>query len=324
MKCSAQPFALLDHAGVADAAGALGFDCDGRVLALNSFENRVFRVGVYDRAPVVLKFYRPGRWSDACIEEEHRFAAELAEAGVSVVAPMLRGGRSLHHHEGHRIAAFPLCGGRAPEPGHRATLESIGRMLGLWHAIGSRQRFVHRPRIDVPSHGDRALEVLLASTLIPEPLKPSIANLGDALLDAIDAHWDAVEPATLRLHGDCHPGNLLWRDGHAHFVDLDDCATGPAMQDLWMLLSGDRAAQREQLDWLLEGYRRFCSFDDHEWYLVEALRGLRLLHHHAWISQRWEDPAFPAAFPWFAERNAWERFVLQLQEQLAELQEPQS
>lgn len=315
------PFARLDHAEVVAAVESLGLESDGRVLALNSYENRVFRVGLHDAAPVVVKFYRGGRWSDAAILEEHAFAEELAEAGVSTVPPLRLHDRSLHQLGEFRLAVFPLVGGRAPELDQRATLESLGRSLGLIHAVGAGRQFRHRGRLDVDSHGDAALDRLLTSPLVPADLLESMTTLGDALLDAIDARWTTLAPATLRLHGDCHAGNLLWRDSHAHFVDFDDCLSGPAMQDLWMLLGGDLDEQRRQFEWLMNGYLPFHRFDATELALIETLRGLRLLHFHAWIAERWSDPAFPAAFPWFGERRQWERLLIQLQEQLALVQE---
>jgi Ser/Thr protein kinase RdoA (MazF antagonist) len=315
------PYADLDPQRVIDLLERLGLQCDGRVLALNSYENRVYRVGIEDGSPLVAKFYRPRRWSDAAIREEHAFTAELAEAGVDCVPPLPIAGDTLHALDGHRVALFPLRGGRAPEPGDKPTLQSIGRSLGLLHAIGDRQPFRHRPLLDVETFGDGAVARLLASPLLPVELQASVEALADELLDRVDDAFEAVAPHRLRLHGDCHLGNLLWRDGHLHIVDLDDCLSGPAVQDLWMLVSGEHAAQRQQVGWLLEGYRQFREFDRAELRLIEPLRTLRLLHFHAWVAERWHDPAFPAAFPWFAERRHWERFVSQLQEQLAELQE---
>lgn len=315
------PFADLDPQAVVAALEALGLACDGRVLALNSYENRVFRVGIEGAPPLIAKFYRPGRWSDEGILEEHAFAAELAEAGVPVVPPLSLAGRTLHHHGVHRVALFPVRGGRPPEPGDRATLTALGRCLGLLHAVGARRPFAHRPQLAIDRHGDDALESLLASPLLPPELADNLARLGDALLDRVEARWERIDAAPLRIHGDCHLGNILWREDAPQFLDLDDCLTGPAVQDLWMLVSGSPEEQREQIAGLLEGYRVFREFDAAELGLIEALRALRMLHFHAWVCQRWDDPAFPAAFPWFGERRNWERLLQQIQEQLSILQE---
>jgi Ser/Thr protein kinase RdoA (MazF antagonist) len=315
------PFAGLTPDAILDAVESTGIACDGCVLALNSDENRVFRIGVEDAAAVVAKFYRPQRWSDAAIEEEHGFAAELGAAGLSVVAPLSIAGRTLQFHRGWRFALFPLQGGHAPEPGDPDTLRQIGRSLGRIHAIGGSRRFRHRAELEPRRFGAQSLQVLAACPLLPGELAGNLRTLGGAVLTRIESAWREIQPRAIRLHGDVHPGNLLWRDGQAHFVDLDDCVSGPAMQDLWMLLSGPREAQEAQLGWLLEGYTMFADFDPGELRLVDALRALRLLHHNAWIALRWHDPAFPAAFPWFGERRHWETLIGQLQEQLGEFDE---
>lgn len=315
------PYDALTPDAVLTALESLGLVCDGRLLALNSFENRVYRVGLEDGAPVVAKFYRPERWSDAAIGEEHAFTAELAQAGLSVVPPRVFERRTLHRHAGFRFAVFPLQGGRAPELGVRENLRHLGRCLGRLHAVGAITPFRHRPTLSLAGQGDAAVEFLLEHDWLPPELEDNFAALADALLDAAERCWALAGPvATLRLHGDCHPGNLLWREDSAHFVDFDDCLNGPAMQDLWMLLSGAPAEQAQQLDWLLEGYRLFRDFDPGQVHLIEPLRTLRLLHYHAWIARRWSDPAFPAAFPWFGERRHWESVIAQMQEQLSALQ----
>jgi Ser/Thr protein kinase RdoA (MazF antagonist) len=316
----ATPFAGLTPEAILDAVESLGLRSDGRVLALNSYENRVFRIGIEDAAPMVVKFYRPHRWSDQGIVEEHRFAAELVAAGLSVVAPLQIGGASLHRHAGWRFALFPLQGGHAPEPGDRDVLRQIGRTLGRMHAVGRTGRFGERPQLD-PRFGSRALDALRGCEQRPAELAGNLDTLGRALMQRIEPLWRDCDPHPIRLHGDVHPGNLLWRDGQAHFVDLDDCMSGPAMQDLWMLLSGPRDEQEAQLGWLLEGYTMFADFDPSELRIIEALRAMRLLHYNAWIAQRWHDPAFPAAFPWFGERRHWESLLRQMQEQLAEFDE---
>jgi Ser/Thr protein kinase RdoA (MazF antagonist) len=320
---SPAPFDGLLPDVIVDALESLGLHSDGRVMALNSFENRVFRVGLEDDAPLVAKFYRPHRWSDAAIGEEHAFAAELRAAELSVVAPLTFDDATLHRYEGFRFALYPMQGGHAPEPGDKETLIHLGRALGRLHAVGAHGAFVHRPRLDVARFGHDPVDFLLDGNWLPPEIEENFATLAEALLQSVeDAFARARDVATLRLHGDCHPGNLLWRDGTAHFVDLDDALTGPAIQDLWMLLSGDANARGAQLAWLLEGYEVFRPFDRAEIALVEPLRALRLLHYHAWIARRWHDPAFPAAFPWFAAPRHWEGVVAQVQEQLAAMDEP--
>lgn len=319
----APPFADLGPDAILAAADSLGLATDGRVLALNSYENRVYRVGIEADAPRVLKFYRPGRWSNAAILEEHAFCAELREAELSVVAPETYLGRTLHEHGGHRFAVFPMQGGHAPEPGDRDTLQQIGRSLGRMHAVGERRPFQERTRLSIEARAIAPVEWLLEAGWLPAELEENFAALCDQVLDGIEDCWDACgEPAFLRLHGDCHPGNILWREGAPHFVDLDDALMGPAMQDLWMLCTGDAPARAQQMNWLLEGYETFRSFDRRELHLIEALRAMRLLHYHAWIAQRWNDPAFPAAFPWFDSPRHWEQVIVQLQEQVLALREP--
>lgn len=317
------PFAGLDPDRIITVLESIGLRCDGRVLALNSYENRVFRIGIEDDLPIVAKFYRPGRWTDAAILEEHAFAAELRAADLSVVAPLLVRGTTLHHADGFRVALFPMQGGHAPEPGDRDTLRQIGRTLGRMHAVGASAPFLHRVTQSIEGQAIDPVRYLLDAQWLPPSIEENFEATANLLIDEIEDAWSRAGAfATLRLHGDCHPGNVLWRDGAAHFVDLDDCLTGPAMQDLWMLFSGDRAAQAQQLTWLLEGYEVFRPFNRRELHLIEALRAMRLLHYHAWIARRWHDPAFPAAFPWFDSPRHWEGVVTQLQEQLATMREP--
>ncbi|WP_339824907.1 serine/threonine protein kinase [uncultured Arenimonas sp.] len=316
------PFADLDPDRILDAVESLGLHSDGRVLALNSYENRVYRIGMEQGPARVAKFYRPGRWTDEAIGEEHAFSAELKAADLSVVAPLEIQGRTLHHFQGHRFALFELRGGHAPEPGNRDVLTHLGRVLGRLHAVGASGRFTHRGVIGIESHGEDPVHYLLENRWLPPDLEGNFERLAEALFDAMDACYErAGESTVLRLHGDCHPGNILWRDEQAHFVDLDDCLSGPAVQDLWML-AGRREDSREPWRWLLEGYETFRAFDRRELHLVESLRTLRLLHHNAWIARRWHDPAFPVAFPWFEAPRHWESVITQMQEQLAALQEP--
>jgi Ser/Thr protein kinase RdoA (MazF antagonist) len=300
---------------VLDAVSAAGLRPDGRLLGLNSYENRVYQVWLDEGQPVVAKFYRPGRWSDAQIDEEHAFARELAEREVPVVAPL----HSLRH-EGFRVAIYPRRGGRPPELENPKTLEWIGRFIARIHAVGSSRKFSSRPVLDAKTFGHEQRAWLLAHDFVPPDLLDAWKAITEQALFLVD---EAFKPAfsTIRLHGDCHPGNILWADG-PHFVDLDDARMGPAIQDLWMLLSGDRASQTRQLADVMRGYRDFMQLDRRELTLVEALRTLRLLNYSAWIARRWDDPAFPAAFPWFGTQRYWQDRILELREQIALMSEP--
>jgi Ser/Thr protein kinase RdoA (MazF antagonist) len=324
----AHPYSRLTPDVVLNALEAVGLRCDGRLLALNSYENRVYQVGLEDAPAVVAKFYRPDRWTDAQILEEHAFAIELAKAEIPVVAPLDFVGQTLLQSEGFRLAIFPRHGGRAPELEDRETLEWLGRFIGRIHMVGRSRAFQHRPRLDIASFGDEPREYLLASGLIPGELVAAWRQAADLALEAVRAAFARVGHfETLRAHGDCHAGNVLWRPGTGntrggpHFVDLDDSRMAPAVQDLWMLVSGDRATMARQLGYLLRGYEDFADFDDRELQLVEPLRTLRLLHYSAWLARRWDDPAFPIAFPWFNTPRYWQDRVLELREQIAAMQE---
>jgi Ser/Thr protein kinase RdoA (MazF antagonist) len=331
------PYARLTPDVVLNAVErATGLRCDGRMLALNSYENRVYQVGVESPQPgdplpgaLVAKFYRPQRWSDAQILEEHAFAAELGEEEIPVVAALAFDGRTLLEDAGFRFALFPKKGGRAPELEDETTLEWLGRFIGRIHVVGARHAFTQRPRLDIQSFGDEPRAFLVASGLIPHDLLPAWRQAADLALEAVHhAFRRAGDVRYLRVHGDCHAGNVLWTPatgnsaGGPHFVDLDDSRTAPAVQDLWMLISGDRAAMARQLAVILRGYEDFAEFDDRELQLVEALRTLRLLHYAAWLARRWDDPAFPIAFPWFNTPRYWQDRVLELREQIAAMQEP--
>ncbi len=318
-----RPYASLDPDCVLGALESLGLRPDGRFLALNSYENRVHQIWMEEGQPVVAKFYRPGRWSDEQIREEHAFACELADLEIPVCAPFVIKGDTLHAHEDFRFAVYPRRGGRAPELDNRDVLEWIGRFLGRIHAVGAVKPFDSRPVLDIGSFGDEPRDYLLASDFLPpELVKPWTTIVDMALAGVRRAFERAGDVARIRLHGDCHPGNILWSPEGPHFVDLDDCRSGPAVQDLWMLLSGDRQSQQRQLIDLLTGYENFAEFDPRELQLIEALRTLRLIHYSAWIARRWDDPAFPAAFPWFGTQRYWEERVLELREQVAVMDEP--
>ena len=317
----AHAYASLTPEVVLDACEAAGLAADGRLLPLNSYENRVYQVWLEDGSSRVAKFYRPGRWTDAQIAEEHAFAAELAGREIPVVAPLFTGA-----HAGFRFAVYPRRGGRPPELDDPAVLEWIGRFLGRIHAVGASAPFRHRDRLDKRTFGDEPRQWLLEHGFVPAELLAAWEAASAQALTLVEACYARAGAVRLiRLHGDCHPGNILWTPHGEmqgpHFVDLDDARTGPAVQDLWMLLSGDRAAMSGQLSAVLAGYEAFMTFDRRELHLVEALRTLRLIHYSAWIARRWDDPAFPAAFPWFNTQRYWQDRILELREQIALMEE---
>jgi Ser/Thr protein kinase RdoA (MazF antagonist) len=317
------PFEALDPGAVFAAAESIGLEPSGRLFALNSYENRVYQLGDEQGELWVLKFYRPARWSDAAIAEEHAFTFELAAAELPVAAPLARDGRSLFVHDRLRFAAFPYLAGRAPELDDLPTLTLLGRTLARIHAVGSRARFAHRPALSLARLGDAARDQVLDSGFVPEALDSQYALVSEQVIGRVRQSFDNFGPMPqLRIHGDCHAGNILWRATGPLFVDLDDCMSGPRIQDLWMFLSGDAASQQASWAAIMEGYEMFGEFDYGELTLVEPLRSLRILHHAAWIAQRWRDPAFPRAFPWFADARFWERHIADLFEQLAAMDDP--
>lgn len=317
-------FSLLTPDYVMKALDSLGYRCDGRLLALNSYENRVYQVGMEEGLMLIAKFYRPGRWTDEAILEEHAFMQELADREIPVVPALIVDGKTLHSFEGFRFAVFTRHGGRAPEFEGRNTLEWMGRFLGRIHAIGAIKPFQHRPTLDIASFGDEPLHFLLSNSLIPADLDAAYRSVAEQALSGVRYCFERAgsDVKTLRLHGDCYAGNVLWTDNGPHFVDFDDSRMGPAMQDLWMLLSGDRADMARQLNDVLAGYEDFYDFDLHELHLIEALRTLRLIHYSAWLAQRWDDLAFKQAFPWFNTQRYWQERVLELREQIALMSEP--
>jgi Ser/Thr protein kinase RdoA (MazF antagonist) len=325
---SAAPFADLAPDTVLNAIDGVGLATTGTLLALNSYENRVFQIGVEGEPRfVVAKFYRPARWTDAQILEEHAFTQELADAEVPAVPPLAFGGRTLHPHGGHRFAVYPRRGGRAPELEDRSVREWLGRFIGRIHAVGGRQPFHERPALGIESFGVEPRDYVLASRWLPRELRDVYAGVSAQALDEVRRCCErAGEVSAIRLHGDVHVGNVLWTDTGPqpgpHFVDFDDARMGPAVQDLWMLLSGSREERQAQLSDLLAGYEDFAEFDRRELLLIEALRTLRLVHYSAWIARRWNDPAFPAAFPWFDTPRYWEQKILELREQIAAMAEP--
>jgi len=338
------PYDALTPDLILDAVEQTGLRCDGRLLALNSFENRVYQVGIEGGPPMVAKFYRPQRWLRDAILEEHAFALELARAELPVVAPLrdediqssawrdahrvseLRGttqDATLREHRGFAFALYPRQGGRAPELEDGDTLTWMGRFIGRIHAIGALRAFGHRPALDVQTFGQEPSAFLVGEKFIPQDLCPAYESVVRQVLDqARECFERAGSVSIIRLHGDCHAGNVLWDDRGPHFVDLDDARSGPAMQDLWMLLSGERAAMGQQLGAVLRGYREFHEFNFRELHLIEALRTLRLIHYAGWLGRRWEDPTFPVNFPWFNTQRYWQDHILSLREQAALMQEP--
>jgi len=317
------PFDALDPGAVFAAAESIGLEPSGRLFALNSYENRVYQLGDEQGALWVLKFYRPARWSDAQIAEEHAFTFELADAELPVAAPLRRDGESLFAHRRLRFAAFPYLAGRAPELDDRATLGLLGRTLARMHAIGARARFARRPSLTLERLGSQSRRLVMDSGFVPESLEDQYARVSEQVIGRIRQSFEAFGSLpSVRIHGDCHAGNILWRENGPLFVDLDDCMSGPRIQDLWMFLAGDAASQQSTWAALMEGYELFGELDFAELTLVESLRSLRMLHHAGWIAHRWHDPAFPRAFPWFADARFWERHISDLLEQLAAIDDP--
>ena len=322
---STHPYSTLTPESVLDAIASVGLRPDGRLLGLNSYENRVYQVYLEEGPPVVAKFYRPGRWSDGQIVEEHEFAAQLLEREVPVVAPLAFDGKTLQKTSSEPVfpfAVYPRRGGRTPNLEDPKALEWIGRFIGRIHAVGASAPFLLRPHLNLENFGKEPREWLLKNASIPKDLLESWKAASGQALDGVSRNFQiAGEIKQIRLHGDCHPGNILWTDDGPHFVDLDDARMGPAVQDLWMLLSGDRADMSHQLQDVLACYEDFMEFDRHALNLVEALRTLRLIHYSAWIARRWDDPAFPAAFPWFGSQRYWQDRILELKEQIALMEE---
>jgi Ser/Thr protein kinase RdoA (MazF antagonist) len=318
-----QPYKNLGPDTILDAVESAGYRCDGTQLALNSYENRVYQVGIEDSSPLVVKFYRPQRWSDATILEEHVFSQELADLEITAIPPLAdKTGQTLYRHHNFRFAIYPMRGGRAPELENSDTLAQLGRFMGRIHAVGRSRKFIHRPCLDIESFGVEPRQFLLDSNFIPLEMERPYRTLTEDLLNQIRASFErAGEVASIRLHGDCHAGNILWTDSGPHFVDFDDARMGPAIQDLWMCLSGDREERSLQLAHLLNGYMQFVDFNPRELHLVESLRTLRMIHYAAWIARRWHDPAFPRAFPWFDGPRYWDEHLLSLREQAALMDE---
>ncbi|EAU53659.1 serine/threonine protein kinase [Mariprofundus ferrooxydans] len=315
-------FFALGPEQVIQAIESTGLLCNGFQLALNSYENRVYQIGLEDAPSVVAKFYRPNRWSDAAIIEEHDFTLELADMDIPVIAPMVIDGATLYHAGAFRLALYPCRPGRAPDLENRQQLQQLGRYIARIHALGAAHDFIHRPELNVHTFGDDACAYLFNNGFIPAELESSYNNVAEELLDGIEEIFAEVSPHKIRLHGDGHPGNILWHEQSPFIVDFDDARMGPAVQDLWMFLSGDRAQQASVLDTLLTAYTQFYDFDRSELALIEPLRALRIMHHAAWLARRWDDPAFKAAFPWFNTHHYWQEQLQSLTEQLTAIEQP--
>lgn len=319
---SAHPYENLTPDCILDAMEDVGFEPTGSLLALNSYENRVYQVSLEDGSFVIAKFYRPDRWSDAAILEEHAFSQELADQEIPIVVPLAINHKTLFEFNHFRFAVFPRQGGRTPELEQPEILKQLGRFLGRLHSVGAAKPFHDRPKITVKNFGYDSLNFLLENDFIPGEVRTNYHNAAAEVLQLVEQRYEAILPRNIRLHGDCHPGNLLWRDDAPHFVDLDDCRMGPAVQDLWMLLSGTNDEMSQQFRHILEGYETFFEFDMAELSLIEALRTLRILHYSAWLARRWHDPAFPLHFPWFDSPRYWEDQMITLREQIERLQLP--
>lgn len=317
------PYERLTPDMMLNALASLNLDADGRMMALSSYENRVYQFYIHNQRPLVVKFYRPDRWTREQIAEEHHFALELEQAEIPVVAPLMLAGQTLHEYEGFLFAVYPYRGGRAPEFEDMEVMEWVGRFLGRIHAVGKARAFNTRPVLDFSTFGYQPMQWLLQQDMIPLSCQWLWKSYCQEVLNLSKEIWQSVAPfELLRLHGDCHPGNILWRPssgedpGGPHFVDLDDARMGPAVQDFWMLCSGDKPQQQMQLAALLSGYEQFCEFDWREIQLIEVLRTLRMVHYSYWLARRWSDPAFPQAFPWFGTEQYWQGQTQNLRNQI--------
>lgn len=315
-------YANLSPSDVLNSIELFGYQCDGRLLALNSYENRVYRVGLEDGSSIVAKFYRPNRWSNEAIIEEHHYTQALAELEIPVVAPLEINGSTLLETDPFRLSLFINRGGRAPDLEDFDQLEQMGRFMGRIHLVGQANVFTHRPSLTIDSFGHQAKNFILDNAFIPADLIEAYDSLTTQLLDEAQHCYERAGSVPLiRCHGDCHPSNVLWTDDGPHIVDFDDARMAPAIQDLWMFIAGDRADRTASLDAILSGYTEFCEFDARQLHLIEALRTLRLIHYYGWLAKRWDDPAFKLAFPWFNTQRCWEEHVLSLREQAALLHE---
>jgi Ser/Thr protein kinase RdoA (MazF antagonist) len=323
----AHPYQRLTPDAVIEAVESTGRHSDARVLALNSYENRVYQVGLDDAEPVIAKFYRPNRWTVEQILEEHQFTQQLYDLEIPVVPPLVIDADSvaptLSRFDLFYFSIFPRQGGRAPELDNLDHLHQLGQFIGRIHVVGASFTFKHRISLSVRAFGHNSVAYLLENDFIPKDVRPAYESIVAEVLAAIEQNSpESTEFDRISLHGDCHPGNVLWRDDRPHFVDFDDAITGPAIQDLWMLLSGDYSNKQRQLSEIIEGYEVFRAFDLRELRLIEPLRAMRVLNYNAWLAKRWHDPAFPMSFPWFNTPRYWSEHILELKELLTSLHQP--
>lgn len=310
-----RPYDNLTPDVILDAIESMSFAVDGSLFPLNSYENRVYQIGLNEGDDIIAKFYRPLRWTDEAILEEHHFSHELAEQEIPVIAPLKIDGQSLFIFKGYRFALFPKRGGRSPELDNEEHLKWLGRFMGRLHAVGRTARFQHRPTLTVKRLGYDSYHYLIENHFIPDYLQHNYCLVVEEILQKVSNRFEACTASNIRIHGDCHPGNILWTPKGPHFVDLDDTMMGPAIQDLWMLLSGDQEQMEKQFKVIMDGYNMFSSFDLAELSLIEPLRALRQLHYSAWLARRWDDPAFPLHFPWFNTPRYWEDHLNDLRQQ---------
>ncbi len=321
---NAVPYDSLTPDVVLSSLEQQGHECNGHLLALNSYENRVYQIGLESGDYLIAKFYRPGRWSDDTILEEHEFSLELAGYDLPIITPLAdKNDNTLFHHEGFRFALFTRSGGRAPELDNPDHLKMLGRLMGRIHAVASTRGFYDRPKLTLERFGTEALAYLLDNDCVAGEVRHNFELAANQVLALCAERLEQFSfVRQIRLHGDCHPGNILWTDSGPHFVDLDDCQTGPAIQDLWMLLSGTSNEMEAQLAIMLNEYMQFFEFDPSELALIETLRSLRLIHYNAWLARRWSDPAFPQHFPWFDSPRYWEEQLITLREQVERMNQP--
>ncbi|KTC79731.1 kinase [Legionella cherrii] len=311
------PYAQLDPDTILDAIESTGVLCTGSLVALNSYENRVYQIGIENAEPLIAKFYRPNRWCSAAILEEHQFSLELAQHEIPIIAPLIINDRTLHHHQDFRFALFPRRSGHALELDNSEHLEWMGRFIGRLHRVSACHSFQHRIQLNPQSYGQEPYKLLIEQSFIPDYLASNFCKTVETALQKVNQIFKSIGDIDLiRLHGDCHAGNVLWSETGPHIVDLDDCLMGPAIQDIWMLLSGEPKQMDLQLEKILEGYCKFHDFNPRERHLIEALRTLRMLHYSGWIAKRWADPAFPLSFPWFNTPAYWQNLLINLNEQI--------